>query len=62
MSNIEAEVVYDKTRTRACLITSEGEYVCSRMEMHPDGIKLTPVGKADSAAKAQRWLDRGIAP
>lgn len=62
MSNVYAEVIYNPTRTRACLITPEGEYICSRMEIGADAITLTPVGKTRETAKAQRWLDMGIVP
>lgn len=60
MSNITGEVVYEPTLTRACLITPEGEYVCSRMAMHLDGVTLLPVGKTRDKDKAQAWLDTGI--
>jgi hypothetical protein len=67
MSDITAQVVFNAERTRACLKTQDGEFVCSNMEMvgspnAQDSITLTPVGKTRDPMKARIWVVVGISP
>lgn len=67
MSNTTYDVIFDESRTRACLKTKEGEFVCSTMTIKgnpndPDAITLTPVGKTRNGMRARMWIAIGVPP
>lgn len=67
MSDVSVEVVFNADRTRACLETPDGEFVCSRMAWAgsldaPDSITLTPVGRTRQFIEAKMWVVLGIEP
>lgn len=63
--NIEFEMCYSQDRKRACVKSTTGEFILSRMtingpEDNPDSITLTGVGRTRDGNKARMWIVLGI--